>query len=745
MNSIMKIYTYFFYLLLALTSLLWGSCSDNNRKIHILVIHSYEEKLETYPEFNRLIAKEFKDKGIDAEIQTLYLDCEYYLEESELYRMSSMLDSVASWKPDLILVNEDQATYSLLKCGHPLTKQVPVVFAGVNYPNWSLINQYDNVTGIHDKIDFKKNIDAIQKIKNGKVEVATILDSTFLDKKIIADAKQQLKNTYVKAFIENIDFKERGRLRQQGFVFFSRKKGRQVGDEFVWKLNLYSDNTYYLLTKRDFTTLGISKHIESPTFTTINDLFGGKEIILGGYMTPLPIQVKEEVEVASQILKGRKPSDIPVKESKKQYVYDWRYLKMYQIPITRLPANSQILNIPLKERYPVLWWGSLIFIIAAFNAILLLLLYFYLRERTKKRNALQQLADEKETLALAVEGSDAYAWKLHNESFIFGNDFWNALGMSSKEISFESFSSFIHPDQLSLFKQFWQSRFIAEKKIVQLQLNFTGEEYQWWELRCNTSVTESNAVRTTGLLLNIRKFKEREFELERARDIAEKAELKQSFLANISHEIRTPLNAIVGFSNLLTSDLELSDEEKQDYIDTINRNSEILLNLINDILELSRLESDQMSFNCEKHSVSEIIDAVYATHQLLIPEQLTFLKENRDNDIQIYADKSRLIQVLTNFIGNASKFTKSGYIKIGYTHDKTAGKVHIFVEDTGEGVSEEEQKIIFNRFAKLDEFAQGTGLGLAICKTIIEKLDGEIRLYSELGKGSRFEVVLPVV
>lgn len=744
-KSTMKVNVYFFYLVLTLTSLLWSSCSDNKQKFHILVIHSYEEKLETYPEFNRLIAKEFKRKGINAEIRTCYLDCEYYLETEELARMRNMLDTAASWKPDLILVNDDQATYSLLKCRHPLTRQVPIVFAGVNYPNWTLIKQYPNVTGLYDKIDFKKNIDAIQKIRNKRVDIATILDSTFLDNKVIADIKQQLKGTYIKALNESLTIYEKGALRQKGYVMFSSKKGRNPGYEYIRELNLYPDNVCYLLTKRDYTTLGISKYIESPTFTTINDLFGGKETTLGGYMTPLPTQVKEEVEVAGRILKGGNPSNIPVKESKKQFVYDWKYLKKYQIPINRLPANSQILNIPLKERYPVLWWGSIIFIIVAFNAILLLLLYFYLREKTKKRNALQQLADEKETLALAVEGSDAYAWKLHNESFIFGKDFWNALGMSSKEISLESFSAFIHPDQLHQFKQYWQNRFITEKKILQLQLNFTGEEYQWWELRCSTSITESNAIKTTGLLLNIQKFKEREFELERARDIAEKAELKQSFLANVSHEIRTPLNAIVGFSNLLTSDLELSDEEKQDYIDTINRNSDILLNLINDILELSRLDSDQMSFNCENYSVSEIIDAVYSTHQLLIPKQLTFLKENCDSDIYIYADKSRLTQVLTNFLGNASKFTQSGYIKIGYTYDKTANKVHIFVEDTGEGISKEEQNIIFNRFAKLDEFAQGTGLGLAISKTIVEKLNGEIKLYSELGKGSRFEIVLPTV
>ena len=744
-TNTMKVNIYFLCLTLVFTTLFWSGCSDDKHKFHILVIHSYEETLETYPEFNHLIAKEFKKEGINAEIHTFYLDCEHYLENPELARMRSMLDTVASWKPDLILVNEDQATYSLLKCGHPLTKQVPIVFAGVNYPNWSLIKQYPNVTGVHDKIDFKKNIDAIQKIKNKRVDILTILDSTFLDRKIMADAKEQLKGSHIKAFDQTFSIYDKGELRQQGYVLFDRIKARTPDLDFLRKLNTYSDNVLYLLAKRDYSTLDISKYIESPVSTAINDLFGGKETVIGGYMTPLPVQVEEEVDIAAQILKGKKPSDIPIKESEKRYVYDWNNLKKYNIPINRLPAGSQILNIPLKDRYPVLWWGSIIFIIIVFNTILFILLFFYFRERNKKHKALEQLADEKETLALAVEGSDAYAWKLHNDAFVFENAFWNALGMSSKEVSMELFASFIHPDQQNQFRQCWEKRFISEKKILQLQLNFKNGAYQWWEVRCSTSITEAGVVKTTGLLLNIQKFKEREFELERARDMAEKAELKQSFLANISHEIRTPLNAIVGFSNLLTCDPDLSEEEKEDYVNTINRNSDILLNLINDILELSRLESDQMSFSCEKHSVAELIDTIYSTHQLLVPKHLDFLKENCDREAYIYIDELRLTQVLTNFIGNASKFTQSGYIKIGYTYDRIAKKAHIFVEDTGEGISEEEQRVIFNRFAKLDEFAQGTGLGLAISKTIVEKLNGEIRLYSEPGKGSRFEIIFPTV
>lgn len=245
------------------------------------------------------------------------------------------------------------------------------------------------------------------------------------------------------------------------------------------------------------------------------------------------------------------------------------------------------------------------------------------------------------------------------------------------------------------------------------------------------------------MLLNIQDIKDREEELEAARLLAEKAELKQSFLANMSHEIRTPLNSIVGFANILALEDGLSSVEREEYIGTINKNSELLLKLINDILELSRIESGYMSFSFKKCRVRELIDDIYMTHQVLIAPRLEFLKEVDNIPLEINVDRERLIQVLTNFLNNASKFTETGYIKLGYIYLPDEGHVRIYVEDTGRGIPREEQRMIFSRFYKQNEFSQGAGLGLSICQVIIEKLGGRIGLKSEVGKGSRFTVILP--
>ena len=159
------------------------------------------------------------------------------------------------------------------------------------------------------------------------------------------------------------------------------------------------------------------------------------------------------------------------------------------------------------------------------------------------------------------------------------------------------------------------------KHFIKLKCDFNGTGYQWWELRCSTMKSALGGQKTTGFLLNIEDYKKREQELIEARKMAEKAELKESFLANISHEIRTPLNAIVGFSTLLASpdDTDITPEEKEQYIDTINRNSELLLKLINDILELSRIESGYMSFDCDDYPLDALIRDTYQTHKILIP------------------------------------------------------------------------------------------------------------------------------
>ena len=235
-------------------------------------------------------------------------------------------------------------------------------------------------------------------------------------------------------------------------------------------------------------------------------------------------------------------------------------------------------------------------------------------------------------------------------------------------------------------------------------------------------------------------------ELEKARQAALEANrAKSEFLANMSHEIRTPLNAIVGFSDVIGSTYdELSEEERADFVRLISINSEHLVRLIDDVLDLSKIESNTIKFTFTDCSLRSLMIDVEKEQTMKPISEIEIRASLPNEDVYINTDATRLKQVISNFINNARKFTEKGYIHFGYAVDSVdASSVHVFVEDTGSGIPKECQKEIFDRFYKVDTFKQGTGLGLSICKTIVEHLQGDIFVESETGKGSRFTVTLP--
>ena len=243
-----------------------------------------------------------------------------------------------------------------------------------------------------------------------------------------------------------------------------------------------------------------------------------------------------------------------------------------------------------------------------------------------------------------------------------------------------------------------------------------------------------------GISWDITNLQNIEQELIKARIKAEQSDrLKSAFLANMSHEIRTPLNAIVGFSQLLPA--AETAEEKKLYSGIINQNSDILLQLINDILDLSKIEAGTLEYIKRPMNLGEVCRTIYAVHKERVKEGVTLVFDNEDENLFIEGDQNRIMQVITNFLTNASKFTYAGEIRLGF--ERTDKNIRVYVKDTGIGIEPEKVDHIFERFVKLNSFAQGTGLGLSICQMIIEKIGGEIGVTSELGKGSTFYFTIP--
>lgn len=243
-----------------------------------------------------------------------------------------------------------------------------------------------------------------------------------------------------------------------------------------------------------------------------------------------------------------------------------------------------------------------------------------------------------------------------------------------------------------------------------------------------------------GIARDVTNMQGVEQELILARIKAEQSDrLKTAFLANMSHEIRTPLNAIVGFSRLMT--VADSQEDQVFYSDIINQNSEILLQLINDILDLAKIEAGTLEYIRKPMDLGELCRNIYEIHKERVQEGVVLVLDNKDVSLVINEDRNRIMQVITNLITNAIKFTFVGEIHFGF---EVNGKwINCYVQDTGIGIAGEKVKKIFDRFVKLNSFVQGTGLGLAICRMIVEKIGGEIGVESEVDKGSVFFFTIP--
>ena len=308
--------------------------------------------------------------------------------------------------------------------------------------------------------------------------------------------------------------------------------------------------------------------------------------------------------------------------------------------------------------------------------------------------------------------------------------------------------SHFHPEDRAVMLDFLAKVIKGEssKLCRDVRIRRADGNYTW--TRVNVLVRnyrpQDNIIEMLCINFDITQLKETEQMLIKAKDKAEEADrLKSAFLANMSHEIRTPLNAIVGFSDLLKDLDAFSPEEVKQFVETININCTLLLALINDILDLSRIESGTMDFKFGAFNLAFIMQEVHESQRLSMPRDVELRIEIPEGeDKLVITDSVRLKQVVNNLINNAKKFTVTGSITFGYVTNRE-GYTTIFVEDTGSGISEDAQKHIFERFYKEDSFTQGAGLGLSICQTIVDRLHGSISVSSELGKGTRFEVVIP--
>lgn len=379
-------------------------------------------------------------------------------------------------------------------------------------------------------------------------------------------------------------------------------------------------------------------------------------------------------------------------------------------------------------------------------------------DSTELHQAQQKLRSTNHKLSMALDVANIIPWKWDLRKRTILCDVNKPIELSSFSTGDEE--QFAVPYEKYFAKIYKEDRPQVEKAycdLIEGKTNKVREEYRvvsrhvngyridWVEAQAAVESTDEAGKPLTlvGSSLVITERKKMEAELISARDRAEESNrLKSAFLANMSHEIRTPLNAIVGFSSILASTHE--EEEKQEYVSIIENNNALLLQLIGDILDLSKIEAGAMEFvytDTELNTLLKELENMMRAKKQSEQVQL-FFKPSLEN-CYVHTEKNRVTQILINLITNGFKFTSVGYVEFGYEIRGT--KLFFYVKDTGCGIPKDKQDCIFERFTKLNHFAQGTGLGLPICKTIVQRMKGEIGVDSEENKGSTFWFTIPYV
>ena len=735
----------------------------------VLVIHSYDKNFPNYPEFNRLIESEFKRQGEPVNVTYRYLDCERRNHPQEVEFMNDVIHGIRPGEePDLIIPVGDQATYSLLVTHDSLIHHTPIMFLGVEFPNELLYARYDNLTGLTDSLAVLENLEIVRDLI-GKRHIFTMMEMRVLDKRMLAECNRQLDT--VPYVFNNLEWKHTmwttrntpdSMLTLTSLSIRSGQANSAMKDADEQARNALSDENfffmmrsdqpfYYLQLKADGFSNTMLNFTNKEQFTATYHYFGTNQGgFLAGYFASMQLQAADCAATAIRILRGEKPGNIPIRNCRKGYYIDWQHYKYLGIPIDSVPEKYELIRADFKDFHPdmFLWIYSMVGFVVI--TIIGYLIYIILREQRHKRLLIEQSLEERKMFKLALQNSKAFAWRKRGDEITLEEDFWRYAGQERHQIHTDDFMAYIAPEMREAYRDVLKNMNRGKETVSEVRCDFVGNgHYEWWQIRTNSLMpaynnnNNNNNNNNFGILINIELIKQREQELINARKMAEQAELKESFLANMSHEIRTPLNAIVGFSNILaTPGMELEDEEKEEMMETINKNNSLLLKLISDVLDLSRIESGNIIISMEPCSVNKVMEYIYQSYSVQAPKHLAFEMVRGEANLTICADEGRIEQVLTNFLTNAAKFTPEGYIHLGWKAHHEKRQVELYVEDSGIGLTPEQQLMIFERFYKVDEFRQGTGLGLSICKVIATKMKGQITVQSAPGQGSRFSLWL---
>ena len=423
---------------------------------------------------------------------------------------------------------------------------------------------------------------------------------------------------------------------------------------------------------------------------------------------------------------------------------DWNAMVQMDPPLNYNDYSEQfqIINVPfiVARREIFVSLVSLAVILVA--GLLSFLTSARFRKRNYQReNALALLKQETQRRILVLEGSFSLFFKVKDGVIGFLRSSSESEAITYEWPIEEYRRDYVAPESYGSFDLCTDlAKADSGKSKVRVRAKLPNNEWHWWEVSSRRNESEDVII---GFAIRVDKIVEFEKTLQESAIRAEEVISKENFIANITHDIRTPLNAISGFAQLLAEGC--SPEDKVLFTSLIRDNTEQLLDLIDEAVRKPADSTDSMSFKIRRISTAKLVNDSYHTNRILCPSHLKFIFEPYDGpDVMIMADPIRTSQVINNFLSNAFKYTLQGSVTLGWIIPEGEGCIEVFVTDTGIGISEEDSKLVKQRFGMAKGNYKGTGLGLDICCSIIEKQNGQYGFSSQLGQGSRFWFRLPI-
>lgn len=608
-----------------------------------------------------------------------------------------------------------------------------------------------NATFIKYPVYIKQTIELIKKLQPELTKLAFIFDRRYISQQTKADVEAVLRKDFPGIQFEPLSTTSISTENLlDRLASFDNKTGVLY---YSWYRTRKDNENRYLVDNVQKMTNSFSV----PPIFTLQDIQTENGNFAGGYYVSPEDYAQVTVNTIEMILSGKDSKEIPIQTAETPRAYlNYQHLLLHQIDPGLYPPNATYFQEPpgFLQKYKI-HIISLLVILALLITIGILRVRLFIQKQKAKDKELQiarqaQDLNQKYQLVLKASNMMTWIWDVKEARLECNNIYLTQRSIRDKGIdglfsmSADEFYSGIHPEDLEQMQDAINKLIAGESISIDEEIRYlddTGLEYTWIEIFAIVGKTdpEGKSAYLTGGTTLINQRKKMEQELRDKEKIEESNRLKSAFLANMSHEIRTPMNAIVGFSNLLAETCH--SEETREFCEIIETNNELLLQLVNDILDLSKIEAGQMDFIYSEFNVSTLFRSLYQTFQSRVKDGVTLYCEIPEQDCVIYSEKNRLTQVITNFLTNACKFTFQGSIRMGYKEREDG--LYFYVKDTGKGIERKNLPHVFERFAKFDSFIQGTGLGLSICQTILENLHGKIGVESEEGKGSTFWFTIP--